>query len=306
MNIYRDLVSLPSFRNAVLTIGSFDGVHIGHQQLIKHLCQRAKEENGQSILITFYPHPRLVVSQSKVKLLNTLEEKAQLLAQYGVEELVVVPFTKAFAEQSADEYIEQFLVRYFQPKCIIIGYDHKYGKGRTGDINYLKKLADKHQYRVEEISKQEVSDIAVSSTKVRRAIQAGQVAKAAQLLGHPFVLSGTVVRGQQIGSKIGFPTANIHVTDPNKIIPPEGIYAVQVIHQANRYKGMLYIGSRPTVDQNLEKTIEVNIFNFDRAIYEQDLQVEFIQYLRGDIKFDTLDELKAQLYQDKQAALAAL
>lgn len=306
MNIYRDLVSLPSFHNAVLTIGSFDGVHIGHQQLIKRLCQKAKEENGQSILITFHPHPRLALSQTKVQLLNTLEEKAQLLAQYGVEELVVVPFTKEFAEQSADEYIEQFLVRHFQPKCIIIGYDHKYGKGRTGDINYLKKLAPKHAYHVEEISKQEVSDIAVSSTKVRRAVQEGEVAKAAQLLGHPFVLTGKVVRGQQIGSKIGFPTANIQVSDPNKIIPPEGIYAVQVIHQENRYKGMLYIGNRPTVDENLEKTIEVNIFDFDYSIYEQDLQVEFIQYLRGDVKFDTLEELKSQLYQDKQAALAAL
>ena len=308
MNIHRELSSLPIFKNAVLTIGSFDGVHIGHQQIIKRLCQKAKEEEGQSILVTFHPHPRLVLGPRRgpVKLLSTLAEKAQLLEHYGVENLVVVSFTRAFAEQSADEYIEQFLIHHFHPKYIIIGYDHKYGKGRQGNLLYLKKFEAKHQFKVEEISKQEVAQIAVSSTKIRKAISQGNVAQARQLLGHPFKLSGSVVQGRQIGSKIGFPTANIMVSNPHKIIPADGTYAVRVRYNSQTYKGMLYIGNRPTVHANLKKTIEVNIFDFEKSIYKQELQVEFMEYLRATVKFDDLESLKQQLGRDKKAALAVL
>lgn len=305
MRIYRDLSQLPSFKNAVLTIGSFDGVHLGHQQIIKQINDLAVSIDGVSILLTFHPHPRLVVGQSHdLKLLNNLEEKALLLEQYEVDVLVIVPFSRAFAEQSPDAYIEDFLIKHFQPSIIAIGYDHRFGKDRVGDISYLKHFEAKHNFQVVEISKQEVADIAVSSTKVRKALLAGDVQQAAKWLGHPFGITGKVVKGLQIGHTIGFPTANIEVLDPYKLIPPTGIYAVRIQHKKEVYQGMLYIGNRPTIDHDLAQTIEVNIFNFDQQIYGEMLSVEFVDYLRGDVKFDSLEALQAQLAADKVAALA--
>ncbi|MFK7796646.1 MAG: bifunctional riboflavin kinase/FAD synthetase [Aureispira sp.] len=305
MRIFRNLSQLPSFENPVLTIGSFDGVHLGHQQIIKQINDLAATIHGTSILITFDPHPRLVVGKAhNLKLLNTLEEKAALLEQYQVDVLVVVPFSQAFANQSPDAYIEDFLVKHFQPSIIAIGYDHKFGKDRAGDISYLKNFEQKHDFQVIEISKQEVADIAVSSTKVRKALLKGDVQQAAQWLGHPFGITGKVVKGLQIGHTIGFPTANIQVLHPYKLIPPIGIYAVRVQHEQTEYEGMLYIGNRPTIDSDLAQTIEVNIFDFDQQIYDEILSVEFVDYLRGDIKFDSLEALKAQLARDKEAALA--
>lgn len=305
MRIYRDLSQLPRFENAVLTIGSFDGVHIGHQQIIKQINKLAASIDGVSILITFHPHPRLVVGKTNnLKLLSTLEEKALLLEQYKVDVLVIVPFSRAFAEQHPDAYIEDFLVQHFQPRIIIIGYDHRFGKNRVGDISYLKHFEKKHQFQVVEISKQEVADIAVSSTKVRKALLIGDVQQAAEWLGHPFGITGKVVKGLQIGSTIGFPTANIEVLDPYKLIPPIGIYAVYIWHKKSKYQGMLYIGNRPTIDSGLAQTIEVNIFDFDQQIYGEMLSVEFVDYLRGDAKFDSLEELQTQLMCDKKAALA--
>lgn len=305
MRIYKDLNNLPKFKNAVLTIGSFDGVHIGHQQIIQQINDLASSIDGESILITFDPHPRFVVGkrQGDLKLLNTLEEKANLLEQCAVDVLIVVPFSKEFASQSPDAYIQDFLVAHFQPKIIAIGYDHKFGKNRVGDISYLKKFENKYDFKVVEISKQEVADIAVSSTKVRTALMNGNVGQAAQLLGQPFGITGIVVKGLQIGTTIGYPTANIEVKHPYKLIPPEGIYAVQVNSENNSYQGMLYIGNRPTIDQDLKQTIEVNIFDFDQDIYGKELTIEFIEYLRGDVKFTTIENLKNQLTKDKEAAL---
>lgn len=305
MRIYKDLKNLPKFKNAVLTIGSFDGVHIGHQQIIQQINDLATSIDGESVLITFDPHPRFVVGkrQGDLKLLNTLEEKANLLEQCAVDVLIVVPFSKEFASQSPDAYIQDFLVAHFQPKIIAIGYDHKFGKNRVGDISYLKKFENKHGFKVVEISKQEVADIAVSSTKVRTALMNGNVDQAAQLLGQPFGITGIVVKGLQIGTTIGYPTANIEVKHPYKLIPPEGIYAVQVNSDNTSYQGMLYIGNRPTIDQDLKQTIEVNIFDFDQDIYDKELTIEFIEYLRGDVKFTTIENLKNQLTKDKEAAL---
>ena len=305
MRIYKDLNNLPEFKNAVLTIGSFDGVHIGHQQIIQQINDLASSIDGESVLITFDPHPRFVVGnrQGDLRLLNTLKEKAELLEQCAVDVLVVVPFSKEFASQSPDAYIQDFLVAHFRPKIIAIGYDHKFGQNRIGDISYLKKFEEQHDFKVVEISKQEVADIAVSSTKVRRALTNGNVHKAEQLLGHPFGITGIVVKGLQIGTTIGYPTANVEVQHPYKLIPPEGIYAVWVNSDNKRYQGMLYIGNRPTIDQGLKQTIEVNIFDFDQDIYGKELKVEFIEYLRGDVKFTTLENLKDQLTKDKQAAL---
>lgn len=306
IQIHRDLSQLPAFRRAVITIGSFDGVHIGHQFILRRVAELAKQAQGESVVISFYPHPRKVFGDAGLRLLNTLEEKAMLLERAGIEHLVVVPFSRAFAEQSPDAYIHDFLVQSFHPHSIVIGYDHRYGKGRQGDISYLKKLESVYHYHVEEISKQEVESIAVSSTKVRHALAEGDVANAARLLGYPYFLSGVVAPGLQIGNKLGFPTANIRVEDPDKLIPPQGIYAVYVEHRASRYKGMLYIGNRPTIDEGLETTIEVNIFDFNQQIYGEPLRVSFVEFLRSDARFDSLDELQRQLAEDKKQALSVL
>jgi len=311
MNIYYQLNSLPKFTNAVLTIGSFDGVHKGHQHIITQLSELAYSISGETVLLTFDPHPRIVLAEQQekapsVKLLTSLEEKAALLEHYGIDNLVVIPFTKAFSEQSPEAYIKDFLVEQFHPSHIVIGYDHRFGKGRQGDIAYLRKFEDQYNFKVTELSKHEVSDIAVSSTKVRKAVNLGDVALAKQLLGLPYRLTGKVVKGQQIGRSIGFPTANIVIELPYKLIPPEGIYAVLVQYDNLSYKGMLYIGNRPTVDQNLTQSIEVHIFEFQDSIYGQRLRIDFIDYLRADSKFDNLEALQTQLKQDQQAALQAL
>ncbi len=311
MKIHKDLNHLDSFKNAVLTIGSFDGVHRGHQHIIHRLQQIAQTIEGETVLLTFDPHPRIVLAQEKgeapkVRLLTTLEEKAKLLQQYGVDHLVVVPFSRTFAAQSPEAYIQNFLVDHFHPKRIVIGYDHRFGKGRAGDVVYLKQFEQSCAYQVIEISKHEVDDIAVSSTKVRSAIAEGKVKLAQKLMGHPYPMTGTVISGLKLGRELGYPTANLRVNYAYKLIPKDGIYAVLVHYQQKAYKGMLYIGNRPTVDKNLEKTIEVHIFDFNQNIYEEEIQLDFIEFLRGDAKFDTLSALKAQLAADQQAALSAL
>jgi riboflavin kinase/FMN adenylyltransferase len=311
MKIYRDLTQLPDFNNAVLTIGSFDGVHSGHQHIIEQLTNMAHKIGGETVLLTFYPHPRIELALQRgekpdVKLLTTLAEKASLLEKYGINHLVVIPFNKAFSELSPDAYIQDFLVNHFHPKCIVIGYDHRFGKGRVGDIDYLRKFESQYNYRLAEISPQEVDDIAVSSTKVRNAVSIGDVTLAQKLMGHPYRLSGKVIYGQQIGRTLGFPTANISVESPYKIIPPYGIYSVMVHHQSQDYKGMLYIGDRPSLDDGMQMSIEVHIFGFDKDIYHQELQVDFIDYLRADAKFENLAALKMQLEQDRVSALHSL
>jgi riboflavin kinase/FMN adenylyltransferase len=311
MKIYRDLGQLPFFKNAVITIGSFDGVHPGHRRIIEVMQQKALELNGETVLITFYPHPRIALAEQKglsteLKLLCDLEEKASLLEKSGLDNLVVVPFTKDFSNQSPDDYIERFLVHYFHPSVIVIGYDHRFGKGRSGDIDYLKKFQDKYGYQLLEISKQEVDGIAVSSTKIRNALLSGDVALAEKMLGYHYTLSGKVIHGLHLGRKLGFPTANIAVDDAEKLIPEDGIYAVMVNLDSKKYKGMLYIGSRPSIDTGFGKTIEVNIFDFSDDIYGQKIKVEFIDFIRADIKFDSLIELSGQLKKDMNAAVQVL
>ncbi len=306
MKVYNDLNSLPEFRNTVLTIGSFDGVHLGHQKIIERVRSITREIQGESVLITFHPHPRQIVypKDNSLQLLTTIEEKVQLLRQYGLDHTVVVPFTVEFSQQPADEYIQKFLVGNFKPRYIVIGYDHRFGSGRQGDINHLKWYASRENYEVVEIEPQEVDAITISSTKIRKALQEADVAQAARLLGHPFTLTGMVVRGQQIGNTIGFPTANLNITQAHKLIPPSGIYAVQVVHQEQRYDGMLYIGNRPTLSKYNNRTIEVNIFQFDKTIYGDKLQIELLEHLREDQKFKDLGALRDQLIQDRESALA--
>ena len=297
MRVFNDLKNLPSFRNAVVTIGSFDGVHLGHQQILKKVNDLANSVDGESIVITFHPHPRLVVypKDTSMKLITTIDEKVQLMERYQVDNVVVAPFTIEFSQQSADEYIQKFLVEKFHPKFIVIGYDHRFGLNRQGDINYLKWHGQEGGYKVIEIAKHEVEDMAVSSTKIRNAMEKGDVGAAQRLLGHAFTLTGTVVHGNKIGHKLGFPTANIDIGQKHKLTPPTGIYAVNVLHNRQRYGGMLYIGSRPTLREFNNQTIEVNIFGFNKDIYGDKLQLEMVERIRDDVQFEKLEELQQQL-----------
>ncbi len=308
MKVYTDLSKLDEFRNAVITIGSFDGVHAGHQKILERVRQLAKEVDGESVLVTFHPHPRLVVNpdDKSLRLLTTVHEKVELVNRYGIDHLVFVPFTKGFSQQPPEDYIKNFLVRYFKPARIVIGYDHKFGKHRMGNIELLKQYHKELGYEVEEIPKQEVDHIAVSSTKVRKALLQGEIIPATELLNHYFSLAGEVVRGQAIGKEIGFPTANLDMKDKHKLIPGDGIYAVYVHYDGHRYDGMLYLGKRPTLDNHDNYVCEVNIFDFDKDIYGQKLKIDFVRRIRNDEKFPGLDALKQQLIRDKANALAVL
>lgn len=307
MKVHTDLAALPKFKNAVVTIGSYDGVHAGHQAIIQYINELAQAIDGESILITFHPHPRLVVKpdNNSLRLINTIDEKVKLLEKYGINHVVIVPFTKAFSQQTPMEYVQDFLVKKFQPKKIVIGYDHKFGNKRAGNIEMLKACEADFGFEVMEIEKQEVDTIVVSSTKIRNALLAGEVKKAGEWLGNQFILSGEVVHGQHLGTQIGYPTANIFVSEKHKLIPPEGIYAVKVLFQSQVFDGMLYIGRRPTLD-GISQSIEVNIFEFNQDIYGEFLEVEFIQRIRDDKKFEGLEGLKTQLALDKQATLKIL
>lgn len=308
MKVHRDLNNLPPFRNAVITIGSFDGVHYGHRKIIKKVKDLALATGGESVLITFHPHPRQIVypKDDSLKLITTTEEKISLLETLGVDHLVIVPFTFEFSQLSADEYIQRFLVEKFQPKHIVIGYDHRFGMNRRGDINYLRWHEKHGGYKVVEIEKEEINAVAISSTRIREALEDGNVRRAANLMDHYFTLTGKVIKGQQIGTSIGFPTANLEIREAAKMIPPDGVYAAYALHEGERHKAMLYIGKRPTLKKNLARTIEVHIFDFSQVIYEDELMVELVEFIRPDANLTNLDALKAQLEKDQVAAQAIL
>ena len=308
MKVHRDLNNLPAFRNAVITIGSFDGVHYGHQKIIKKVKDLALATGGESVLITFHPHPRQIVypKDDSLKLITTTEEKIALLQTLGVDHLVIVPFTFEFSQLSADEYIQRFLVEKFHPKHIVIGYDHRFGMNRRGDINYLRWHEKSGDYKVVEIEKEEINAVAISSTRIREALDVGNVKRAAGLMEHYFTLSGKVVKGQQIGASIGFPTANLDVRESGKLIPPDGVYAAYAIYDGERHKAMLYIGKRPTLKKNLGRTIEVHIFDFSQVIYDDELRVELVDFVRPDANLSDLEALKAQLEKDQASAQSIL
>ncbi|MGB0931064.1 MAG: bifunctional riboflavin kinase/FAD synthetase [Chitinophagales bacterium] len=305
MRVFRNLNDLPNFQNAVITIGTYDGVHIGHQSILKRINDSARSIEGESILVTFHPHPRMIVNDKKVSLLSTLEEKCDLLARYEVDNVVVVPFTRNFSQQSPQEYIEDFLVKNFQPKKIVIGYNHRFGKNRAGDIHLLREMRKSLNFEVEEISKQLVEDNSVSSTEIRNALEKGEVKTAVNLLGHPYFLQGIVVKGNQLGRKIGFPTANLSVDSEYKLIPENGVYAVKVKVREAWHKGMLNIGLRPTVSGD-SKTIETNIFDFDEDIYGETIVLDFQHRIRAEQRFVNLDALIRQLKKDKERVLELL
>jgi len=323
MQVHRSIDSLPHFRNAVVTIGTFDGVHVGHRQIIDKLKQEAKDIKGETVIITFHPHPRKVVSSTilGIRLINTLEERIQLLEKLGIDHLVVVPFTDAFANQPAEDYVANFLVRKFQPHTIIIGYDHRFGKERKGDYLLLEKMAATQGFQLKEIPKHVLDEIAISSTKIREALLEGKIEIADKLLGYEFFFSGIVVDGDKLGRKLGYPTANLKINNEEKIIPGNGIYAVyaevsgdastgfsrdsSLTMSGQKLKGMMSIGFRPTVDGK-KRVIEVNLFDFSEEIYDRTLTVYVKKYLREEVKFNSLAELVTQIGLDKVESLKVL
>ena len=307
MQVHYNLDDLPKFQNAVITIGTFDGVHLGHQLIISTLITEANKANGESVIITFHPHPRKVVSSvvTGIRLINTLDERIELLSKTGVDHLVVVPFTEYFANQTSEEYIKYFLVEKFKPNTIIIGYDHRFGKDRTGNYLLMVQKAIEYNYTLKEIPEHLLDAVKVSSTTIRNALLHGQIEEANKLLGYAFFFTGQVVHGNKIGRTIGYPTANLKSNNDEKITLGDGIYAVYVTVVEKKYKGMLSIGFRSTVDGK-KRVTEVNIFDFDIEIYDQLIKVEIKKHLRQEVKFNSLDELKQQLHTDKENSLKCL
>lgn len=330
MQVHRGINNLPLFKNAVITIGTFDGVHTGHLQIISQLKEEAKKIEGESVLITFDPHPRTVVGLPddpagkgpKISLLNTLNEKTELLRKQKIDHLVIVPFTKEFSEQSAEKYIKEFLVKNFRPHTIIIGYDHHFGKERKGNYKLLEAYADEFNYLVKEIPEHVLNHVAISSTKIREAILNCDIQTAGSYLGYDYFFEGKVVEGDKIGRSIGYPTANLVVNDKNKLIPGNGVYAVEVsmlndhwslgnetfVHLTSdiiQRKGMMNIGVRPTIG-GTKRMIEVNIFDFNESIYGEKMRVFVKKYLRPEEKFNGLEELRLQIDKDKINAMEAL
>ena len=307
MKIYHSLDDFVPVPNAVVTSGTFDGVHVGHQKILDRLREVAIKNNGETVVITFWPHPRLVLypNDAELKLLNTFEEKAELLKEQQIDHLLRIPFTKEFSQLSSEEFITKVLVEKIGTKKLVIGYDHHFGKNREGSFEQLKLNGPKYGFTVEEISRQDIDHVTVSSTAIRKALETGDLTVANHLLGKPYSISGRVVMGDKLGRLMGFPTANLEVDSMHKLVPADGIYAVTVSYAHQTYGGMLYIGYRPTVGGK-RKSIEVNIFNFDKEIYGDTLAVNFHKLIRSDSTFKDLEELKAQLIKDKEQSLSIL
>lgn len=302
MKIYNSISEFPAGIGAVVTTGTFDGVHIGHQQIIRRLRETAERNKGETVLLTFFPHPRMVLfPERKQLLLNTPEEKTSLLEKAGVDHLIVHPFTREFSMLSSTDFIQEILVKQIGTKTLVIGHDHHFGRNREGSFSHLLEFGPVYGFNVEEIPAREVEHITVSSTRIRQSLGEGDVETASSYLGYRYQLSGTVVKGRQIGRSIDFPTANIRVDDPFKLVPADGVYAVYVKRGDAVLKGMLNIGVRPTISGK-ERTIEVNILDFDADLYGETLILEFVKRLRNEIKFNGLDALKAQLEKDRLSA----
>lgn len=307
MKIYHTLDDFTLLAKAVVTSGTFDGVHVGHQKILSRVKEVAEKIQGETVVLTFWPHPRLVLypEDTSLKLLNTFEEKAELLRQEGIQHLIRIPFTKEFSELSSEDFITRILVNTIGTKKLVIGYDHRFGHNREGSFEELKKNGPRYGFDVEEIPQQDIDHVAVSSTKIRKALDSGDLETATHFLGRPYTLSGRVIKGDRLGRLMGFPTANIDIDTHYKLVPADGIYAVQVIYGHEVFGGMLYIGHRPTVGGS-HKSIEVNIFDFNKDIYGETLTIKFLHMIRNDAKFNDLDDLKKQLHHDKEDALKLL
>lgn len=304
MRVYRQLDDFNANR-PVVTIGTFDGVHTGHKKVISRLRELSTETGGDSVLFTFYPHPRQVLTpeEHNLRLINTLDEKIGLIQETGIDHLIIYPFSREFAALTYADFVEQILVGQMKTSCLVVGYDHKFGQGRKGNFEYLHQCASKFNFRIEKLDVLLVDEVNVSSTRIREALEEGNIALANKYLGYPYALHGRVVEGKKLGRTIGFPTANIEASDVNKLIPGYGVYAVRVQVAGKQYNGMLNIGTRPTFNNNADlRSIEVNIFDFNEDIYAQEINLQFIEKIRNEQKFPGKEELVRQLHSDKNSA----
>jgi len=304
LKLFHSINDFQSTKKTILTLGTFDGVHIGHKKILERITQNTENGKYESLVLTFFPHPRMVLQEkSEIRLLNTIDEKIKLLEATGIENLVVHPFNESFSRLTAEEFVSTILVDKFQIQKIIIGHDHRFGRNRTANIDDLIAFGIEYGFEVEQISAEEIQDVSVSSTKIRKALNEGNMALANEYLGYSYFLNGTIVKGKQLGRTIGFPTANIHIEEDYKLIPKIGVYVVKAIVNEETVYGMMNIGFNPTVNGD-KQTIEVHLFNFDKDIYDQNIEVCLLHYIREEQKFSSLDALKAQLNQDKIDSLA--
>ncbi|MCM8570993.1 bifunctional riboflavin kinase/FAD synthetase [Gramella jeungdoensis] len=299
MKEHKGANSFISERQTVVTIGTFDGVHAGHRKIIERLVNSAHANNLDSVVLTFFPHPRMVLQkESGIQLINTIDERKQLLEQTGIDHLVIHPFTHQFSRLTALEFVRDILVNKLKAKKIIIGYDHRFGRNRTADIDDLKNFGEEFGFEVEEISQQDVEQVAVSSTKIRNALLEGRVERANMYLQHPFTLTGTIVKGRGIGKELGFPTANLEVKEEYKLIPKNGVYVIRTVIDGEQVYGMMNIGTNPTVGGK-EKTIESYFFDIDKDLYGKQLQIELLVRIRDEKKFGSVNDLKLAMKQDQ-------
>lgn len=303
MGKVKDIETYKSVGATVVTIGTFDGVHIGHQKIVKRLISTGKTDGLKSVILTFFPHPRMVLQKDfNIKLINTISERRAILGSLGLDYLIVKKFTKAFSRLSAEDFVKQILVDKLHAKKVIIGYDHRFGRNRNANIDDLKIFGETYGFEVEEISAQDINDVAVSSTKIRKALKEGDIIKANAFLGYHFAITGTVTKGKGLGRQLNFPTANIKVEEDYKLIPKQGSYIVKAVIDEALIYGMMNIGINPTVNGEKE-SIEVHFFNFDKDIYGKEIQIELLNRIRDEEKFESVDALKMQLKKDKQTAL---
>lgn len=298
MKIFNSIQYYQSKAKTVATLGTFDGVHVGHKKILERLIQN-KTESTESLVLTFFPHPRIVLhKESDIKLLNTISEKTILLEKAGIDNLVIHPFDESFSQLSAEEFVKNILVDTFNIKKIIIGYDHHFGKNRTANINDLIKFGKIYDFEVEQILAQEINEISISSTKIRKAIEDGNINLANEYLGYEYLLSGTVIKGQKIGRTISFPTANLQIDESYKLIPKKGVYIVKSNLNNQTFYGMMNIGNRPTLD-GIEQSIEVHFLNFEGDLYEQKINLSILHRIRDEQKFGNIEILKQQIEKDK-------
>ena len=301
MKVYRGIEEFEGKANYAVTTGTFDGVHIGHRTILDRLKQIAQKLDGESVLLTFYPHPRMVLqADSNLKLLNTIDEKTELLEAAGIDHLIIHPFTKAFSRTTSLEFVRDILVNQIGTKKLVIGYDHHFGRNREGSFDHLREFGPLYGFEVEEIPAQDIDDVNVSSTKIRKALSEGEVEVANNYLGGEYQLNGEVVQGNQIGRTIGYPTANLKLNSQYKLIPANGIYAVKAVTEGREFQAMLNIGMRPTItEENKQRKIEVHLFDFDEDLYHKNLKVKLVKRIRTEKKFNDLTELKQELARDE-------
>ena len=302
MKIYNNFSDFVKVPNTIVTIGTFDGVHLGHQAILKDMVKTAKEIGGETVVITFYPHPRYVlnINAANLRFITTQEEKLKLLEKSGVDNVVVVNFTKEFSRVSSEDFIRDYIIKHINPVKLVIGYDHHFGNNRMGDFSLLSEMQNKYNFTLQRIEAHDVENIAVSSTKIRHSLQQGDVERANALLGYQFSYIGKVVSGNKIGRELGYRTANIDLEKEFRLIETSGVYATYVDYEGKEYKSMTYIGKKPTINNDEVENIEVHLFDFDGDLYDKEIKVRFVKRIRGEQKFESLDALKKQLQLDEK------